>query len=168
MTRYVMTLAFSSGKTVIESENDELYFYPQAILSLYPDKPYTLTLSFAFTWYDSDYEAGAGDASKPLPLFDFMNFFTDVEYSVFIGENVSCTIYVPLTLIFKRHKAVENEIILEEDEWIFSTGIQVDFGIDFLESHRCVVSLSGEKAFSNSTYQETLECILSVAYEFLF
>jgi len=168
LTRYVVSLALSAGKTVFESENDEFYVYPEATLSLYPDKPYTLSFSFTFTWYDSDYESEVGDASEPLPIYDFTEFFSDVEYSVVIGEKVSCTIYIPFSLILKRHHAVENETVPEEDEWIFSSGIQTDIGIDFLASHRCVISLSGEKAFSNSTYQDTAECAFSIAYEFLF
>lgn len=172
LTSYIMTLEFSAGKTVIESENDELYISPEIEFSWYPPRPFTLTATFTFTWYDSDYESQTGGVSEPLPLYDFIEFFTDLEYSTFIGEKVACTFYVPLILTLKRHNAVKKEenetIVLEQKEWVFSSGIQIDIGIDLFKSQRCVISLSGEKAFSNSTYQETLECILSLGYEFLF
>ncbi|MBN2534077.1 MAG: hypothetical protein JXB88_14400 [Spirochaetales bacterium] len=168
LTYYIMTLEFSAGKTVIYSENNELYFSPEVQFSWYPPKPFTLTSTFIFTWYDSDYESELEGVVDPLPLYDFIKFYMDIEYSTFIGEKITCTFYIPLVLTLKRHNAVENDTILEQKEWIFSTGLQVDVGIDFLKNNRCVISISGEKAFSNSTYQDTGECILSVAYEFLF
>jgi hypothetical protein len=168
LTSYVMTLEFSAGKTIIESDNDELYISPEVQLSWYPPKAFTFTATFIFTWYDSDYESTAGGASETLPLLDFIEFFTDFEYSTLIGEKVSCTLYVPLSLTLKRHNAVEDETIQEEKEWIFSAGLQVDVGIDICTNHRFIISMSGEKAFSNSLYQESGDFVLSVAYEFIF
>ncbi|MBN2441859.1 MAG: hypothetical protein JXJ04_10945 [Spirochaetales bacterium] len=164
----VMTLKFIVGKTLFESEDNELYFSPQILFSWYPPEPYTLDISFAFTWYDSDYVSEVGDSREFMPIFDFIEFLTDIEYSTIVNESFTWTMYVPLSLIMKRHHAVDNGLVLAEDEWIFMAGIQTDIEIDFYSSHRCVISCSGEKAFSNSAYQAAGEFMLSVAYEFLF
>lgn len=168
LASYIMSFEFSAGKTIIESENEELYISPEVQFSWYPTRPFTIAATFAFTWYDSDYESESGGAPEPMPVFDFIEFFMDFEFATFFSKKVACTFYVPLSFTLKRHNAIENETILEQKEWIFSSGIQVDIGIDIVKGQRCVVSLSGEKIFSNSTYQDTAEFYCSAGYEFLF
>jgi hypothetical protein len=167
-TRYIVTLLVSGGITFLESRDDEKFICPEVKLSWYPDIPFILSTSFAFIWYDSDYMTDLSESALNVEILDFYEVSGTFECSTFFAEIFALDLALPFSMSWKHHGALVNNELDSEEEWVFTVIPEANLTIFFTHHHRCTITITGEKAFSNSRYQETGNVSLDVSYELFF